>query len=41
MTAVLAAGQAVGGGISLFGIGIPAAVIIAFLIGCYVGRKFL
>jgi hypothetical protein len=39
--ALLAAGPAVSGGLSLFGIGIPAAVIVAFLLGCFVGHKWL
>jgi hypothetical protein len=38
---LLAAGQTVSGGISIFGIGIPAAIIIAFLLGCFVGHKWL
>ncbi len=35
------AASTVGGGISLFGIGIPAAVLIAFIIGAIIGKKFL
>jgi hypothetical protein len=35
----LLAASAVQGGISILGFGIPAAVIIAFLIGIYVGKK--
>jgi hypothetical protein len=41
MTALLAAGGAVSGGISLFGIAVPAAVVIAFVLGLIIGKKFL
>lgn len=42
MTALLlASGPAVGGGISLFGLGIPAIAVVAFLLGIYVGKKVL
>lgn len=38
---MIGAASTVSGGVSVFGWTIPAAVIIAFLLGCYVGRKFL
>ena len=41
MTHLLAASQGVSGGISVFGLGIPAVAVVAFLIGIYVGKKWL
>lgn len=38
---LLAATQAVGGGISILGFVIGAPVLVAFLLGCFVGHKWL
>lgn len=40
-TLFAAANTTVSGGVSLFGIGIPAIAVIAFLLGIYVGKKVL
>jgi len=41
MTDVLLAAQTVSGGISILGWTIAAPIIVAFLIGCFVGHKWL
>ncbi len=38
---MILAAAAVAGGLSIFGFNIGVPVLIAFVIGCLVGRKFL